>query len=100
MRLEITEKGVSGGGFRLNPASPLAAKAKKVLDQLSSGKTVLNWCGASVPIVALLASVSKAEPLLVGFGSGADRIHAPNESFSVEQFRRGYLYAGLMLAGL
>ena len=58
------------------------------------------WEGASIPVVSDLARVSGAEPLLVGFGSPQDRVHAPNESFSLEQFRRGFLYVALMLSAL
>jgi acetylornithine deacetylase/succinyl-diaminopimelate desuccinylase-like protein len=50
------------------------------------------WEGASIPIVARLAEVAGAEPLLVGFGLEEDNIHAPNESFSLEQFYRGFSY--------
>jgi acetylornithine deacetylase/succinyl-diaminopimelate desuccinylase-like protein len=50
------------------------------------------WEGASVPIIPDLASVSGAEPLLVGFGLEEDAIHSPNESFSLRQLEEGYRY--------
>jgi acetylornithine deacetylase/succinyl-diaminopimelate desuccinylase-like protein len=100
LRLEIPEKGVGGPGFRLNPDSALIAKAQKVLDTLGEQKTVFLWEGASVPVVTALSQVSGAEPLLVGFGREEDCVHAPNESFSIEQFRLGYLYAASMLAAV
>ncbi len=98
--LSITEKGGGGPAVRLNPDSLLLTKARDVLDRLGGGKTVFMWEGASIPIVSALAGVSGAEPLLIGFGNDRDRIHAPNESFSLEQFRRGYLYVALMLLKL
>lgn len=100
LELAFPEEGVAGPGFRLDPGSPLAAKAKRVLDQLTDKETVFLWEGASIPIVAELARVSGGEPLLAGFGQEEDRIHAPNESFPVEQFKLGYLYAGLLLSDL
>ena len=100
LKLAIPERGIGGPGFRLRPASPLVARAKAVLNQLSDLETAFLWEGASIPIVSALAEISGAEPLLVGFGGDDDLIHAPNESFSIEQFRKGYLYAGLLLAGL
>jgi acetylornithine deacetylase/succinyl-diaminopimelate desuccinylase-like protein len=100
LRLEITEQSIAGPGFRLDPQSALADKAKGVLDQLTDLPTAFLWEGASIPIVSALAETSGAEPLLVGFGRQEDRIHAPNESFSLEQFRLGYLYAGLMVHAL
>ncbi len=100
LELTFPEQSIGGPGFRLDSDSALAARAKDVLDQLADKETVFLWEGASIPIVAKLAEVSGGEPLLVGFGREEDRIHAPNESFSVEQFRLGYLYAGLLLSGL
>jgi acetylornithine deacetylase/succinyl-diaminopimelate desuccinylase-like protein len=100
LSLEITEKGVGGPALRLNSDSRLTRTARDVLDRLTEMKTVMMWDGASIPIVAGLSSSSGAEPLLAGFGHAADRIHAPNESFSIEQFRLGFLYAGLMLQAL
>lgn len=100
LELEVTDTEVAGPGFRLDPDSALVASAKRVLDQLSDQETALLWEGASIPVVSALAEASGAEPLLVGFGREEDRIHAPNESFSIEQFRDGFLYAALFLASL
>lgn len=97
LRIAFSEQGVAGPGFRLDPDSSLAVKAKNVLDQLTDQSTAFLWEGASIPIVSALAKTSGAEPLLVGFGRQEDRIHAPNESFSLEQFRLGFLYVALML---
>jgi len=97
-RMEIREKGAGAPGLRLDPDSPLAAKAKKVLDRLTGHPAVYHWMGGSIPIVAGLAKVSGAEPLLVGFSSESDSIHAPNESFSLEQFRLGFLYTTGLLS--
>lgn len=97
LRLEITEKESAGPGIRLDVKSPIAAKAKRILNEIMSQETVFLWEGASIPIVANLSAISGAEPLLVGFGHDEDRIHAPNESFSLEQFRHGYLYVAGMV---
>jgi acetylornithine deacetylase/succinyl-diaminopimelate desuccinylase-like protein len=100
LHITIEEKGCAGPGFRLDPKSPLVNKAWRVLDQLGEKKPVFFWEGASIPIVEKLSRVSGAEPLLVGFGMEQDNAHAPNESFSIDQFKLGYLYTGLMLATL
>jgi acetylornithine deacetylase/succinyl-diaminopimelate desuccinylase-like protein len=80
--------------------TPVLDQARGVLDQLTGRPTVLLWEGASVPIVAGLWRVTGAAPLLVGFGREADRIHAPNESYSIEQLRLGFLYATRFLSSL
>ena len=100
MRLTISDQGVGGPGFRLSPESPLVSKARDALASLDTGPVAFLWEGASIPIVTGLSEVSGAEPLLVGFGHEEDRIHAPNESFSIDQFRNGFLYAALMLQSL
>ncbi len=100
LTLEIPEKGASGAGFRLDPESPMLDLARNVLDNLCENPAELCWEGASIPIIADMAHISGAEPLLIGFGREEDRIHAPNESFSIEQFRLGYtcIYALLSSA--
>jgi acetylornithine deacetylase/succinyl-diaminopimelate desuccinylase-like protein len=62
--------------------------------------TAFLWEGASVPILSYLPQIAGGEAILVGFGSEEDNIHAPNESYSLEQFRQGFLYTGLFLSRL
>jgi acetylornithine deacetylase/succinyl-diaminopimelate desuccinylase-like protein len=100
MRMRITDYGVGGPGFRLDPESEFAHKARAALDELGQGRVVFLWSGASIPIVSALSEASGAVPLLVGFGHEDDHIHAPNESFSLKQFKSGFLYAALLLQKL
>ncbi|MCB0320669.1 MAG: M20/M25/M40 family metallo-hydrolase [Bdellovibrionales bacterium] len=96
--LTVEEKDVGGSPLRTSSTSAVVQKARTVLDVLPVGQVALIWEGASIPIVARLAQVSGAEPLLVGFGLEEDNIHAPNESFSLEQFRKGFLYVASFLS--
>ena len=100
LTVSFSDRTGGGRGFRLDTHSSIAARAKCVLDTLTDRETTFHWEGAAIPIVASLAEASGADPLLVGFGSERDRIHAPNESFSIDQLRHGFLYVGLMLASL
>ncbi len=100
LTLEISEDGVGGPAVLADSKSAWVGKAVSILKQLGDGNVSHVWEGASIPIVAELANVSGAEPVLVGFGSEEDNIHAPNESFSIEQFRKGFLYAGLFIGGV
>lgn len=100
LRLEITEQGVGGAGLRLDPQSPIVARATEVLDRLTDLKTAFLWEGASIPVIPELVEATGAEPLLVGFGREEDRVHAVDESFSIEQFRLGYLYVAGLLTSL
>jgi acetylornithine deacetylase/succinyl-diaminopimelate desuccinylase-like protein len=100
MRLEIPEQGIGGPAVRVSLASPGLRLAREVLGELSDRPVAFLWEGASVPILSYLPVITGGEPLLVGFGHETDNIHAPNESYSLEQFRMGFLYTGMFLARL
>lgn len=100
LTLEISEQGVGGPALLLSSKSEVVKRATDVLKGLFTVPVVYLWEGASIPIVSLFVKVSGAEPLLVGFGLDEDNIHAPNESFSIEQWKQGFLYASMFLAGL
>jgi len=100
VRTEIEESGIGGPAVMLSASSPWIQKAHAILAQISPNSPVYSWEGGSIPVVAHLAEISGAAPVLVGFGLEEDRIHAPNESFSLEQFKKGFLYASLFLANI
>jgi acetylornithine deacetylase/succinyl-diaminopimelate desuccinylase-like protein len=45
--------------------------------------------GGSIPIASLFDKVLNAPVVLMGFGLPDDTIHAPNEKFSLMQFKKG-----------
>lgn len=98
LHLDISDKGVGGPALMLSSESTLIQQANQILEQLSGQPTVFSWEGGSIPVVSSLAKAAGAEPLLVGFGLDEDRIHAPNESFSLKQFELGFLYATMMFS--
>ncbi len=93
MTLTIDDVMFGAGGFRLPLASPVFRLASAVLEEMDARGAVYQWDGASIPIVSILKQYSGAAPLLVGFGQAEDRIHSPNESFSLEQFKRCMTWA-------
>lgn len=100
IQVEIDHPVVGGPAVRVSMDSPFIKKARDVLDQITDLKTAFLWEGGAIPIVTALTKASGAEPVLVGFGSEEDRIHAPNESFGLEQFRRGFMWVGMYLSSL
>jgi acetylornithine deacetylase/succinyl-diaminopimelate desuccinylase-like protein len=100
LELEISEAEVAGPAMRCDPKSALVQRAAGVLKLIFEREPVFVWEGGSVPIVADLARIVKGNTLLVGFGLEADNVHAPNESFSLEQLKWGFLYAAMMLQEL
>ncbi len=97
--LEIVGRKSAGAALRVPLDAPALRAARAALDNLGAGPAVFRWEGASVPIVADLARVSGAVPVLVGFGMEEDNIHAPNESFPLARFRQGFLFVARLLGG-
>ena len=100
LTLEIADAESHGPGIRLPLDSPLVQIAAGVLERMAGEPPVFLWEGASIPVVAALWEQTGAAPLLVGFGSEEDRVHAPNESFSLTQFQQALRFSGLFLAEL
>ena len=98
LRLTISEQELAGdgGALALPATSAVARVAKEALLESGLAKVIFLWEGASVPIVAALERTVGAPPLLVGFGLPDDRIHAPDESFPLGQFRKGFLFAATL----
>jgi acetylornithine deacetylase/succinyl-diaminopimelate desuccinylase-like protein len=88
MKLEICDFAGAAAGFRLPVASPLFRLAEDVLSEMDDRGVSFLWEGASIPVVSALCAESGASPLLVGWGQNEDRIHSPNESFSLAQFMK------------
>ncbi len=100
LRLRIGRKEGALPGFRLPLHSPVMEQAVSILGRMDPRGAALLWEGASIPIISSLRAVSGAQPLLVGFGCEADRIHAPNESYSWTQARMCFLFYGQWIATL
>ena len=99
LKLRIDEVGIGGPALTLSSKEPVIQLTSEILKEISSdGKVAYLWEGGSIPIVSKLSRVSGGYPLMVGFGLDEDQIHAPNESFSVEQFKQGYLYASAIFS--
>lgn len=100
LKLSFTDIEQGGQAVIVSSKSQVIQQAAAVLQQVCGTAPIYLWEGASIPIVTDLASISGATPLLVGFGLEEDNIHAPNESFAIEQFRLGFLYAGAFLGSV
>ena len=61
---------------------------------------VVRYEGASIHVIGALAAAAGAEPLPVGFGLERDRIHAPNESFSLQQAESCLAYTAAFLKAM
>ncbi len=86
MKVSFEDVNPGTPAFRLPLASPVFRLASHVLSEMDERGALFQWDGASIPVLSVLREASGAAPLVVGWGQAQDRIHAPNESDSVEQF--------------
>ena len=98
MKAELLDFHPGSAGFRLPIASPIFRLAEEVLKEIDPRGPVFMWDGASIPVVSAIREASGAAPLIVGWGQSEDRIHSPNESYSVKQFKLAQLW-GEKIAG-
>ena len=100
MTVALSELTGEAPGFRLPMNSPLFRLAADVLAEMDPRGAVFQWDGASIPVVSALRTASGAAPLMVGWGQAEDRIHSPNESYSLRQFSRAKDWARRILHAL
>jgi len=98
MKVELSELTGEAAGMRLSLSWPLFRLAADLLGEMDERGAVYQWDGASIPVVTALRTASGAAPLLVGWGQAEDRIHSPNESYSLRQFQRAKEWAKKILS--
>lgn len=92
-----------GEGYRAFccfPDSLIAKTAVLAYEEIFKKPCKYTACGATVPIVPELAAVSTAETIMMGVALETDNIHAPNEHFSMECFKLGFLVMTNLLTRL
>ena len=100
MKLEFEEVNQGTPAFRLPLASPVFRLAADVLGEMDGRGALFQWDGASIPVLSVLREASGAAPLVVGWGQSEDRIHSPNESYSLVQFGKAREWGRRILEAL
>jgi acetylornithine deacetylase/succinyl-diaminopimelate desuccinylase-like protein len=73
----------------VDTANPAMRAATTALEATFGQRPVFTREGGSIPVVATFASVLGAPTVLMGFGLPDDRLHSPNEKFSINQLHLG-----------
>jgi acetylornithine deacetylase/succinyl-diaminopimelate desuccinylase-like protein len=63
--------------------------ARRALAEMYGREPVLLYGSGSIPAVAMLQRHLSTDSILMGFGIASDSIHAPDECFGLDRFRRG-----------
>ena len=72
-----------------SPTSLLAEHLRDTYESILGKPTKCLFSGGTIGLTSELAKHSGGQVVLPGFGLAVDQIHAPNESFSIEQFQWG-----------
>ncbi len=94
---EIAPEGVTvevealhgGQPWRADPTEPIFDAASRALEKAFGRAPVFIREGGSIPIVQVFQEVFGAPVVLLGFGLPGENAHAPNEWFSLDNYRRG-----------
>jgi acetylornithine deacetylase/succinyl-diaminopimelate desuccinylase-like protein len=88
--LQMIIKTFAGGEPFITELDSLGIKAAKLsLKKVFSKDPYLIRSGCSIPIVSEFKKKLGADIILMGFGLSEDKIHSPNESFSLKIFKKG-----------
>ena len=86
-----------GNPFCSDHSSPIVKAVAQAYEEISGVQTGYNMQGGSVPVVSSLVDAVGAETVLMGWGLMDDNIHAPNEYFSMQRFKKGFLSIARLL---
>ena len=83
------ETGHDGKPYLADPHSEEGVAAQRALREAFGRDPVLIREGGSIPIIETFREVLGVDTLLLGLALPDARIHAPNETFPVENFEAG-----------
>ncbi|NHN89613.1 M20/M25/M40 family metallo-hydrolase [Acetobacter conturbans] len=89
---DCTAEFTAHGGSRASVVPADMPQLGRALDALTNEwettATVIG-CGGSIPVVGEVKEALGLDTLLIGFGLDDDRIHSPNEKYSLTSFHKG-----------
>lgn len=60
-----------------------------LLERVYNDKVLIDYCGATLPIVVDIKKVLKKDPILVSLGNDDCNMHGVNENFDIELIKKG-----------
>lgn len=89
--VKVTQEGGVGGAVRTSPLAAITRASAQAFSEVMEAKTKFVLDGATIAVTAALVTASGGELAMIGYGLPEDKIHAPNESFSIERLRKGFV---------
>ena len=96
---EFSSHGASGASILPFGAEALK-RARRALADEWGVEAALTGCGGSIPIVGAFKRDLGMDALMIGFALEDDRIHSPNEKYSLTSFHKGTRSWARVLAAL
>lgn len=98
-RVEFTEFG-SGQAVTFDVSSPFFQKTQQALSDEWGKDAAFVGGGGSIPVTTLIKDKLGLDAVMAGFGLSDDRIHSPNEKYSLTSFHKGIRSWARVLAAL
>jgi acetylornithine deacetylase/succinyl-diaminopimelate desuccinylase-like protein len=88
--VRVTVSALHGGEpSMVDVHAPAMRAASAALERVFGATPVFSREGGSIPVVAVFDEQLDIPTVLMGFGLPDDRLHSPNEKFSLAQFHKG-----------
>jgi acetylornithine deacetylase/succinyl-diaminopimelate desuccinylase-like protein len=78
-----------GKPIRISADARIVKAFSKALEEVFGKTCQYGYSGGSIPIVSELVDACGGEVVILGLGLNTDRIHAPNEHFSLDRIEKG-----------
>ena len=86
--MDFTEFG-SGQAVTFDVSSPAFQKTKQALSDEWGKEAAFVGGGGSIPVTTMIKDKLGMDAVMAGFGLSDDRIHSPNEKYSLTSFHKG-----------
>ncbi len=90
VKMRIENKG-GGLAVKGNASSFLIKALQSSYEEVFQKKVRFIGSGGSIPIIGEIVQKTKAEIAFMGVALDKDNIHAPNENFDMDRFKKGFL---------